>query len=116
MPPDVGRPSRIGEVAEKAGVSVRALRYYEEQGLLQAGCSPGGQRHYPDTAVGRVRLIQQLYAAGLPSRVVREVLPCVDTGEEKTDQRIIDLLAVRDQLDDVIAIARDPDSDCSHVQ
>ncbi|WP_063736328.1 MerR family transcriptional regulator [Streptomyces sp. RTd22] len=107
---------RIGEVAEKAGVSVRALRYYEEQGLLQAGRSRGGQLHYPDTAVGRVRLIQQLYAAGLPSRVVREVLPCVDTGEEKADQRIIDLLAVRNQLDDVIAIARDPDSDCSHVQ
>ncbi|KIH98099.1 MerR family transcriptional regulator [Streptomonospora alba] len=122
---------RIGEVAEKAGVSVRALRYYEEQGLLQAGRSPGGQRHYPDTAVGRVRLIQQLYAAGLPSRVVRKVLPCVDSGEVKAppalldqmaaervrvDQRITDLLAVRDRLDDVIAVARDPDSDCSHVE
>ncbi|GAA2267529.1 hypothetical protein GCM10010145_47520 [Streptomyces ruber] len=72
---------RIGEVAEKAGVSVRALRYYEEQDLLRADRSPGGQRHYPDTAVARVRLIQQLYAAGLPSKVVRQVLPCVDSGE-----------------------------------
>jgi hypothetical protein len=31
-------------------------------------------------------------------------------------QRITHLLAVRDRLDDVIAIARAPDSDCSHMQ
>lgn len=36
---------RIGEVAAKAGVSVRALRYYEEQDLLDASRSSGGQRH-----------------------------------------------------------------------
>ncbi|MDA0631793.1 MerR family transcriptional regulator [Nonomuraea sp. MCN248] len=120
---------RIGEVAEKAGVSVRALRYYEEQGLLRADRGPGGQRHYPGTAVDRVMLIQQLYAAGLPSRVVREVLPCVDSGADKAppalldqmaaervriDRRITDLLAVRDRLDDLIAAARDPGSPCSH--
>ncbi|WPB88017.1 MerR family transcriptional regulator [Streptomyces malaysiensis] len=120
---------RIGEVADKAGVSVRALRYYEEQDLLQARRSPGGQRHYPDTAVSRVRLIQQLYAAGLSSRVVRQVLPCVDSGEAspalleqlvaervRIDQRITDLLAVRDRLDDVIAITRNPGSDCCHMR
>ncbi|MFF2728878.1 MerR family transcriptional regulator [Streptomyces sp. NPDC058008] len=120
---------RIGEVAERAGVSVRALRYYEEQDLLHSERSPGGQRHYPDTAVRRVLLIQQLYAAGLPSRRVREVLPCVDSGEVppalldrlaaervRIDQRITDMLAVRDRLDDVITIARNPGSDCSHTR
>ncbi|WP_416966841.1 MerR family transcriptional regulator [Streptomyces sp. 4F14] len=121
---------RIGEVADRAGVSVRALRYYEEQGLLDASRSPGGQRHYPDTAVGRVRLIQQLYAAGLPSRVVRDCLPCVDSGathapselldqleaeRARIDERIGDLLAARDRLDEVITLSRDPDADCSHM-
>ncbi|MBR8745007.1 MerR family transcriptional regulator [Nocardiopsis sp. MG754419] len=109
---------RIGQVAELAGVSVRALRYYEEQHLLTAERTPGGQRDYPASAVGRVRLIQQLYAAGLPSRTVREVLPCVDTGEATpdmldrlmaerslVDRRIADLIAARDQLDEVIGIA-----------
>ncbi|MGW5868969.1 MerR family transcriptional regulator [Streptomyces sp. NPDC055239] len=121
---------RIGEVAEKAGVSVRALRYYEEQDLLHSDRSSGGQRHYPDTAVARVKLIQQLYAAGLPSRTVRAVLPCVDSGGAPSealleqlaaqrvdvDQRITDLLDVRDRLDDVIAIARDPAHNCSPPQ
>lgn len=122
---------RIGEVAGRAGVSVRAMRYYEEQGLIQAWRSPGGQRHYPDTAVERVRLIQQLYAAGLPSRVVREVLPCVDSGATRAplalldrlaaerariDQQITDLLAVRDRLDDVITLSQDPTADCSHLR
>lgn len=68
---------RIGELATKAGVSVRALRYYEEQQLLTSERSASGQRHYVDSAVDRVRLIQQLYAAGLPSRTIVELLPCV---------------------------------------
>jgi MerR family transcriptional regulator, redox-sensitive transcriptional activator SoxR len=63
---------RIGEVAAAAGVSVRALRYYKEQQLLEADRSTGGHRNYPDGAVDRVKLIQQLYAAGLHSRTVRE--------------------------------------------
>ena len=71
---------RIGELATRTGVSVRALRYYEEQGLLVSERSPSGQRHYPDEAVDRVRLIQQLYAAGLPSRSIAELLPCVVDG------------------------------------
>src|ERR1700751_2999049 len=72
---------RIGELAAKAGVSMQALRYYEEQNLLASVRSPSGQRHYPDSALDRVRLIQQLYAAGLPSKTITELLPCVETGE-----------------------------------
>ncbi|WP_086663522.1 MerR family transcriptional regulator [Lentzea kentuckyensis] len=71
---------RIGELATKTGVSVRALRYYEEQGLLASERSESGQRHYPDKAADRVRLIQQLYAAGISSASILEMLPCVLTG------------------------------------
>ncbi|USX48957.1 MerR family transcriptional regulator [Lentzea sp. HUAS12] len=71
---------RIGELAERTGVSVRALRYYEEQGLLAAQRSESGQRHYEEHAIGRVRLIQQLYAAGISSASILEMLPCVVTG------------------------------------
>jgi DNA-binding transcriptional MerR regulator len=71
---------RIGELATKTGVSVRALRYYEEQGLLASERSEGGQRHYGDKAVDRVRMIQQLYAAGISSASILEMLPCLVTG------------------------------------
>ncbi|MGW0212157.1 MerR family transcriptional regulator [Streptomyces sp. NPDC003233] len=72
---------RIGELAARTGVSVRALRYYEEQHLLSSERSPSGQRHYSHDAVDRVLLIQQLYAAGLPSKSIVELLPCVVTAE-----------------------------------
>ncbi|WP_329378121.1 MerR family transcriptional regulator [Streptomyces sp. NBC_01716] len=109
---------RVGELAARTGVSVRALRYYEEQGLLSAERSPSGQRHYPESAVERVQLIQQLYAAGLPSRTIVELLPCVIDGRatpallkrleaerEHVDRRVTDLMHARDRLDSVIKSA-----------
>lgn len=88
---------RIGEIAQRSGVSVRALRYYEEQGLLVPGRSPGGQREYSQDAVQTVRAIQQLYAAGLSSRRVAELLPCMDTGTTTDHQRAM-LKAERDRI------------------
>lgn len=109
---------RIGELAAKAGVSVRALRYYEEQGLLVAERSSGGHRHYPDSAVDLVWLIQKFYAAGLSSKSVLAILPCVETGtgtpevvdllvaeRARIDRRLAELASARDQLDVVIANA-----------
>jgi len=110
---------RIGEVAARAGVSVRALRYYEEQGLLEAERTPSGQRRYAEDAVGRVRFVQQLYAAGLTSRDVLEVLPCVHTGiatpamiarlteqRDGIDRQVAELTAARERLDEVIRISQ----------
>ncbi|MGH8881536.1 MAG: MerR family transcriptional regulator [Stackebrandtia sp.] len=97
---------RIGEVAAKAGVSVRALRYYEQQDLLHSTRNPGGQRQYPAGAVERVRLIQQLYSVGLPSRTIREVLPFADSGEASPE--LLELLAAeRDRLDRQMTDLRD---------
>ncbi|MDT0390873.1 MerR family transcriptional regulator [Streptomyces dubilierae] len=108
---------RIGEVARGAGVSVRAVRYYEQQGLLTAERSPSGQRLYRQDAVVRVRFFQQMYAAGLTSRRIAELLPCWDSGHTDAEQRamlraereriqarIDELQATLDHLDEVIAI------------
>ena len=78
---------RIGQLAERSGVSVRALRYYEEQGLLEADRTPAGQRAYPESAVEKVRFFQQMYAAGLTSRNIADLLPCWDTGHTDAEQR-----------------------------
>ncbi|XVQ83438.1 MerR family transcriptional regulator [Microbispora siamensis] len=90
---------RIGELATRAGVSVRSLRYYEEQGLLTSTRSPSGQRRYTDGEVERVRLIQRMYAAGLSSRTIAEVLPCVDSpSEQSSDEAFERLLQERDRI------------------
>ncbi|WP_326558983.1 MerR family transcriptional regulator [Micromonospora sp. NBC_01796] len=69
---------RIGELATASGVSVRSLRYYEQQGLLASERTSGGQRRYHDDAVGRVELIQRLYSAALCSEKIAELLPCFE--------------------------------------
>lgn len=74
---------RIGELAARAQVSTRALRYYEEQGILPASRTPSGQRVYGESAVVRVRLIQHLYSAGRASRTIALILPCVDRGTRR---------------------------------
>ncbi|EFL00900.1 MULTISPECIES: MerR family transcriptional regulator [unclassified Streptomyces] len=110
---------KIGELAKRAEVSVRSLRYYEQQGLLESTRTPGGQRVYAEEALGRVQLIQLLYAAGLPSRTILALLPCVATGHATRDmyekvrherasiqRRIDELTRARDQLDDVMEHVR----------
>jgi DNA-binding transcriptional MerR regulator len=92
---------RIGQLAERSGVSVRALRYYEEQGLLVAERSAAGQRVYPESAVSKVRFFQQMYAAGLTSRNIAQVLPCVDSGHTDAEQRAM-LRQQRDRIQDKI--------------
>lgn len=95
---------RIGELSARAGVSVRALRYYEEQGLLTSARSASGQRHYTPDAVERVSFLQRMYAAGLSSRTIAELLPCVDSPSEETSDAALERMAEeRDRLTDHIA-------------
>lgn len=119
---------RIGELSAKTGVSVRALRYYEEQELLVAERSSSGQRHYADRAADRVELIQTLYAAGLSSRTILGLLPCVDAKvntpesrallraeRDKIDDQVTRLLQARARLDAVIEFSEGPHSGCTLV-
>ena len=115
-----GDGMRIGELAERTGVSTRLLRYYEEQGLLTSARSDAGQRHYSDATVQRVSLIRQLFDAGMSSRVIATVLPCVDVPgdldvaeetftamtreRDRIDADIAHLIEARDALDVLIRV------------
>jgi DNA-binding transcriptional MerR regulator len=118
---------RIGDLAERTGASVRSLRYYEEQGLLVASRTGTGQRTYGDEAVARVRLLRQLYNAGLSSTTIATVMPCVDhpsaTSTRETiavmereharlGQQVADLVTTQEQLAYLIAAA----TACGHEQ
>ncbi|MFF7249785.1 MerR family transcriptional regulator [Embleya sp. NPDC008237] len=117
---------RIGELSKRSGVSERSLRYYEAQKLLHAERTPGGQREYGDWAVDRVIRIQTLYAAGLGSKTIAKLLPCIHDADgrpndaatselldelaaqrHRIDRVITDLVRSRDVLDEVIAAAAD---------
>lgn len=69
---------RIGELAEATGVSHRSLRYYESVGLIGSSRTPGGWREYDAGTVDRVVRIQHLYAAGLCSATIADLLPCLE--------------------------------------
>jgi DNA-binding transcriptional MerR regulator len=69
---------KIGDLARETGVSPRLLRYYEEQGLLTSQRVGRGHRRYADDVPVVVGHIRALLAAGLPTGVIREVLPCVE--------------------------------------
>lgn len=74
---------RIGELAEATGVSTRSLRYYEEHDLIRSSRTPGGWRDFDESMVERVVMIQHLFAAGLGSVVIGELLPCLDAPPEE---------------------------------
>ena len=96
---------RIGELSKRTGVSPRSLRYYEEQGLLTSSRSDAGQRHYSDAEVQRVSLIRQLFDAGMSSRVIVSVLPCVETPSDPgvTESAFVTMTRERDRIDADIA-------------
>jgi DNA-binding transcriptional MerR regulator len=70
---------RIGELAQRTGTSRRLLRYYEDQGLISPTRSPNGYRDYDERYVDRVVQIRALLDVGLPTRVIKTLLPCLDT-------------------------------------
>ncbi|MBM7788398.1 MerR family transcriptional regulator [Tenggerimyces flavus] len=113
---------RIGELARRAGVSERLLRYYEEQSLLHPSRLPSGYRSYAESDVLAVGRIRTLLGVGLSTATIAELLPCLTGSEhliptcavllEKLQEeraRITDTIAAlegsRSLLDNVLAAA-----------
>ncbi|MEN8652025.1 MerR family transcriptional regulator [Streptomyces sp. 21So2-11] len=86
----------IGELSRRTGVSARLLRYYEAQGLLDAGRGANGYRDYDEEAVLVVRQVRALLHAGLSTEVIRSVLPCA-RGEQPEFDWCAELRAVLDR-------------------
>lgn len=93
---------RIGELASKSDVSVRILRHYETQGLINSQRLPNGYRDYHSDAVERVRWIRDLLACGFSTREIRGFLPCLENGNSDPQQCIVKNMAKMHQLDDMI--------------
>jgi DNA-binding transcriptional MerR regulator len=122
-----GRGLRTGELAERAGVNVQTLRYYERRGLLAAPTRrPSGQRQYPEAAVGLLRTIKAAQRLGFTLSEIEELITLSGhrraTGElhrraqakvAEVDARIDQLKQVRRALLAVVAAECDSLTDCS---
>lgn len=68
---------RIGELAQRTGVNVRLLRYYDQQGLLRSQRQTNGYRVFTEDDVRLVARIRTLLSAGLTTTMIRRLLPSV---------------------------------------
>jgi DNA-binding transcriptional MerR regulator len=79
---------RIGELAERTGISARMLRYYEEQSLLCPERGQNGYRDYEEAHIERAEKIRCFLDAGVPARALKpllthlEQLPSTSPGEQ----------------------------------
>ncbi|MGW7088421.1 MerR family transcriptional regulator [Streptomyces sp. NPDC054871] len=107
---------RIGELSERTGTPRRLLRYYEEQGLIMAARSANGYREYDERFVDRVVQIRGLLDAGLPTRIIKQILPCLDKPRtiyfpDATPEMIATLEHQRDRMTErVDCLARNRDA------
>jgi len=101
---------RIGELAARAGASTRQVRFYEAEGLIVSSRESNNYRDYDETALGRVMQIRELLDAGLSTRVIRAVLPCLQSPRQPivfegvTDETVATLERQRDTLTERIDV------------
>ena len=74
----------IGEVSERTGVAVSAVRYYETLGLVPAERTAGNMRKFPRHSIRRVSLIQLAVRFGIPLAEVAEVFGSLPQGRTPT--------------------------------
>jgi MerR family redox-sensitive transcriptional activator SoxR len=84
---------RIGEVADRAGVSVSTIRFYERRGLLPRPERVGGQRRFAPETVRRLGIIEVAKQAGFSLEEIRTLLTSTDEGAPAHEQ--LQALALR---------------------
>lgn len=108
---------RSGELAKRTGVSTDTLRHYERLRVLaKPARSAGGYRLYPPEAADRVRMVRRALGLGFTLRELAGILGVRDRGgapcrqvlalaKKKLallDARILDLTALRGQLEEIV--------------
>jgi MerR family redox-sensitive transcriptional activator SoxR len=107
----------IGELARRSGMAASALRFYEEQGLIESHRSESGRRQFARSALRRVAFVRAAQAVGLTLDQIRAALAGLPNGRTPTqqdwqrlssawqpllDQRIAELTLLRDKLSSCI--------------
>lgn len=85
---------RIGELAQRTGITARMLRYYEEQGLITPQRGDNGYRDYDEALVERAEKIRCFLDAGVPTRVIAPMLRSVEHPREAVPDTAPELQAM----------------------
>ena len=108
----------IGKLAEKAGVNIETIRYYQRVGLIHEPEKPlQGFRRYPESVITQLHFIKRAQQLGFTLQEVGELLAlgenqgkgnCCDVRQraeqkrDKVQKQIDDLMAIRATLDHLI--------------
>lgn len=122
---------RIGEAAERTGLSVDTLRYYEKIGLLpRIARDPGGRRRYDDNDLSRLRFIQRTQRCDFSLEEIRQLLALRNhqdaartevqhLTERKLDEiqvRITDLERLQRELELLLNLCRGSEDGCPIIE
>ncbi|QWP75691.1 redox-sensitive transcriptional activator SoxR [Lysobacter sp. K5869] len=107
----------VGQVAERSGVAVSALHFYEAKGLIHSVRTAGNQRRYSRDTLRRIAVIRVAQRVGMPLATIREALETLPDSrvptradwsrlsaawKDELEQRIAHLTLMRDTLDQCI--------------
>lgn len=107
----------VGQIAKRAGVSVQTLHFYETKGLIFSTRNSGNQRRYHGNTLRRVAVIKTAQRLGISLKEIAEVFELLPKDKSpstaqwkvmstkwknRLQQRIDDLLKLKDQLDTCI--------------
>lgn len=113
MPADLS----VGEVAQRSGVAVSTLHFYESKGLISSERTDSNHRRYPRAVLRRVAFIRVAQRVGIPLADIAKALESLPAGgapsradwtrlsahwRTELDERMAQLKKLRDQLDDCI--------------
>ncbi|MGO1183775.1 MAG: MerR family transcriptional regulator [Micrococcaceae bacterium] len=102
---------KIGAFAELTGVSAKSLRYYEDMDLIRPSRLANGYRDYAKEMAHRVQTIRELLSSGVPTRLIIEMIPCLDDPDkqmaEAADPELLgQLIEQRDRMTARIHVLR----------
>ncbi|MEU5941735.1 MerR family transcriptional regulator [Micromonospora sp. NPDC047548] len=99
---DVAPRLSIGEAAERTGLSVHTLRFYEREGLLASPIQrdPGGRRVYHQDDVDWITVCVILRASGMPLPAIRRYTELVRAGGGNETERLVLLREHRERVVD----------------
>jgi DNA-binding transcriptional MerR regulator len=88
--PEVALSLSIGQVAERTGLSVHALRFYEREGILATPVrrGPGGRRVYSEWDMDWLDVCTRLRASGMPLTAIRRYADLVRAGAGNEEERL----------------------------